>query len=138
MSAPACALCGYRAASYVCQSCGRAVCGNCFSSPEWLCINCLGKIIPQSPQSESMHLRLPWLSLLFFIAFAAIFVGILLMSFGSLSNLNGLSSGAIILIGPIPIVLGSGTYSLPLIALAASLTVFGLVFFLLLLRRRGW
>jgi uncharacterized membrane protein len=135
MSAPTCALCGDRAASYVCQSCGRAVCGNCFSSPEWSCINCLGKI-PQSPQGESMHLRFSWLSLLFFIAFAAIFVGILLMSFGSLSNLNGLSSGAIILIGPIPIVLGSGTYSLPLIALAAGLTAFGLVFFLLL-RRRG-
>jgi uncharacterized membrane protein len=84
-----------------------------------------------------MPLQFSWLSLLFLIAFAAIFVGILLMSLGSLSNLNSASSGAIILVGPIPIVLGNGPYSLPLIALAAGLTVFAAVFFLLL-RRRHW
>jgi uncharacterized membrane protein len=84
-----------------------------------------------------MPLQFSWLSLLFFIAFAAIFVGILLMSLGSLSNLNSTSSGAIILVGPIPIVLGNGPYSFPLIALAAGFTVFAAVFFLLL-RRRHW
>jgi uncharacterized membrane protein len=72
---------------------------------------------------------------LFFISFAIIFVGMLLMAFGSLSNLNGASGGAIILIGPIPIILGGGPYSVVLIALAAVLTILGLVLFIL--RRRA-
>jgi uncharacterized membrane protein len=72
---------------------------------------------------------------LFFIAFAAIFIGMLLMAFGSLSNRGGVSGGAIILIGPIPIILGSGPYSVGLITLAAVLTVAALVLFLVLRRR---
>jgi uncharacterized membrane protein len=137
VSAPTCELCGQRVASYVCQSCGRAVCDNCFSSPEWSCTACLGRTRATDSESEPMPLQLSWLSLLFLVAFAAIFVGILLMSLGSLSNLSGASSGAIILLGPIPIVLGNGPYSLPLIVLAAGLTVFAVVFFLVL-RRRRW
>ncbi len=39
------------------------------------------------------------------------------------------------MIGPIPIILGSGPYSVGLIALAAVLTIAGLVSFLLLRRR---
>jgi uncharacterized membrane protein len=74
-------------------------------------------------------------SLLFFIAFASIFVGILLMSFGSLTNMNGVSSGVIILVGPIPIILASGSYSLPLIAVAAGLTVLAVVLFLVMRSR---
>jgi uncharacterized membrane protein len=133
MSAPACALCGKKVASYVCQSCGRAVCGNCFSSAEWSCTDCLGKTT--SPQGNPMPLQFSWVSLLFFIASAAIFIGILLMSIGSLTNLGNASSGTIILIGPIPIILGNGPYSLPLIALAAGITIFAVVFFLIMRRR---
>ena len=135
MSAPACAMCGQRAASYVCQSCGRAVCGNCFSSPEWSCTNCLGKTRPPAPQTEPMPFQFSWLSLLFFIAFASIFVGILLISFSSLTHMNGVSSGAIILVGPIPIVLANGSYSLPLIAVAAGVTVLAVVLFLVMRSR---
>jgi uncharacterized membrane protein len=73
---------------------------------------------------------------LFFIAFAITFIGMSLMAFGSFSNVGGPSGGAIILIGPIPIILGSGPYSVALIALAAVVTIAALVF-LLLLRRRS-
>jgi uncharacterized membrane protein len=73
---------------------------------------------------------------LFFIGFAVIFVGMLLMAFGSVSNLGRVNGGTIILIGPIPIILGSGPYSVVLIVLATVLTIAGLVF-LLLLRRRS-
>ena len=74
-------------------------------------------------------------TLLFFVAFLTIFVGMLLMAFGSLSNLGNVSGGAIILIGPIPIILGSGPYSVALIALAAVLTIGAFVFFFILRRR---
>jgi uncharacterized membrane protein len=61
-----------------------------------------------------------------------IFIGILLMTVGSLSSINpsNVSGGAIILIGPIPIILGAGQYSSALVGLAILLTIFVLVFFL--------
>jgi len=71
---------------------------------------------------------------LFFIAFAVIFIGLLLMTFGSASNSGQFSGAAIIFIGPIPIILGSGPYSVALIVLAGVLTIAGLIF-LLVLRR---
>lgn len=43
--------------------------------------------------------------------------------------------GAIILIGPIPIVLGSGPYSVGLVAIASVLTVVAIIFFLIMRRR---
>ena len=72
---------------------------------------------------------------LFFIAFAVIFIGILLITFGSASNSGQFSGGAIILIGPIPIILGNGPYSVQLIVLAGVLTIAGLLFLLVLKRR---
>jgi len=72
---------------------------------------------------------------LFFIAFGVVFIGILLMMLGSLSNQGGFSGGAIILIGPIPIVLGTGPYSFGLIAVASVLTVASIIFFLVVRRR---
>jgi len=75
-------------------------------------------------------------TLLFFVAFVTIFVGMLLMTLSSLSNLSDVSSGTVILIGPIPIVIGSGSYSWPLVVLAVALTVFSVVFFFLLRRKR--
>jgi len=58
------------------------------------------------------------------------------MTAGSLTRSNGgFNGGAVILIGPIPIILGTGPYSLLLIGFAAILTVIALVF-LLLMRRK--
>jgi uncharacterized membrane protein len=74
--------------------------------------------------------------LLFMLAFAAIFIGALLLTLGSMSNLGGASGGAIILIGPIPIVLGGGPYSFQLVELAVVLTVVAIVLFFLVTRRR--
>ncbi len=73
--------------------------------------------------------------MLFLVAFAAIFVGTLLIALGSISNLGSGSAGAVILIGPIPIILGSGPYSFPLIALSVGVTIVAIVFFLVLRRR---
>jgi uncharacterized membrane protein len=65
-----------------------------------------------------------------------IVVGVLLMTAGSLTGSNGgFNGGAVILIGPIPIILGTGPYSLLLIGFAAILTVIALVFFLLMRRK---
>jgi uncharacterized membrane protein len=60
-----------------------------------------------------------------------IMIGVLLTAYGSLTgSTGGVSGGAVILIGPIPIILGNGPYSLTIIAMAVILTMFGLVFYL--------
>ena len=74
-------------------------------------------------------------SVLFLVAFAAIFVGVLLIALDSSTNLGTTSAGAVILIGPIPIILGTGPYSFPLIALSVGVTIVAIVFFLVLRRR---
>jgi uncharacterized membrane protein len=72
---------------------------------------------------------------LLLLAFAAIFIGTLLVALGSMSNLGGTSGGAVILIGPIPIILGGGPYSVELATLAVALTIVTVVLFLFLRRR---
>jgi uncharacterized membrane protein len=56
----------------------------------------------------------------------------LLMAFGSLSTPGSFGGGAVILIGPIPIILGAGSYSVVLVALAVVLTVISLAVYLIL------
>jgi uncharacterized membrane protein len=136
MPAPLCALCGNRIATYVCQGCGRAACGSCFDPAHWSCTECLGKTAPASPAEYGTVSPFSIATWIFFIAFALIFIGILLMTLGSISNLQGVSGGAVILIGPIPIVIGTGPYSVPLLALAVILSVFSLAVYFILRRRR--
>ena len=134
-AAPTCSLCGKRTATYVCQDCGRAVCSNCFDPVHWSCADCQTKLRPMAPQQYATSPFFSLTSWLFFIAFVIIVIGALLMTLGSIQNLNGFSGGAVILIGPIPIVLGAGPYSYALIGLAVVLTVLALVFFVVLRRR---
>ena len=70
---------------------------------------------------------------LLFVALGMIFVGIFLLMISS--SLNGISGGGVILIGPIPILFGTGTNSTPLILIGATVTIFALVFFAFVLRR---
>lgn len=135
MANPLCALCGRNPATYVCQSCGRTVCGNCFDPSIWSCTNCRAKAsvpVAQSQQTVTPFSIATWL---FFIAFAVIFVGTLLMTIGSLSNAGTMGGGAVILIGPIPIILGVGPYSTVMIGLALVLAIFAVLFYFLLRKR---
>lgn len=134
MAAPLCVNCGMRPATHICQACGEAVCGNCIDPASWRCSDCTAKLTPAAG-NYSAPAPFSLATWLFFIAFAAIFIGMLFMAFDSLSNRGGVGGGAIILIGPIPIILGSGPYSVGLITLAAVLTVAALVLFLVLRRR---
>jgi len=74
-------------------------------------------------------------SLLFLLAFAAVFIGVLLVALGSMANPGSVSGGAVILIGPIPIILGGGPYSFELVGMAVVLTVVVAVLFLIMRRR---
>ena len=66
-----------------------------------------------------------------------IFVGVLLMSLGPIMNGGNVGSvGTVILIGPIPIILGSGPSAGVIVVLALILTVVSLIFGVILLRLR--
>jgi len=125
-----CGLCAARDASYVCHNCGRAACGNCFDPVQWRCSGCSALPRPMEPVVSS---RIPAALWLLFAAFAMISVGMFLMALGLGGNLSAMSGGAVILIGPIPIVLASGPYSVLTIVLAAIVTILALFF----LRKRG-
>lgn len=109
------------------------MCGNCIDQSNWQCSYCMARPTSQNYSAPSQFSTVTWL---FFVAFAAIFIGVLLIAFGSLAGQNGVSGGAVILIGPIPIILGNGPYSLWLIVVAAVVTIASLVFFLFFLFRR--
>ena len=137
MPGPLCAVCGQRSATYVCQNCGRPACGDCFDTSTWTCHTCEASGASQTHGlGYGQPLRLGLASILFLLAFAIIFIGALLIALGSMSNLGNTSGGAIILIGPIPIIIGGGPYSLELVELAVVLTIAAIILFLVL-RRRG-
>jgi uncharacterized membrane protein len=73
--------------------------------------------------------------LLFMLAIAAIVIGTLLIALGSMSNSGNVSRGAVILIGPIPIIIGAGPYAFELVELAVVLTIVAIILFLLVTRR---
>ena len=71
------------------------------------------------------------LSWIFFASFALVFIGVALMIASSIQGQGPTSGGAVILIGPIPIILGNGPESDWLILLAAIITTIALATFLL-------
>ncbi len=91
---------------------------------------CLGQP-PHGDHGEGYADRRTWLSPLLVTGFFIIFVGVVLMVVAALLSGSGDFSGsAVIFIGPIPIILGSGAFSTPLLVLAILLTIIGLIFFL--------
>ena len=69
-------------------------------------------------------------------SFALVFIGMITMMIASFSQGHGQGSGgAVILIGPIPIILGSGPESTWLILLAAIVTMIAFLAFLLTRRK---
>jgi uncharacterized membrane protein len=125
-----CEVCGEYAARYVCNACGRRVCEACFDPQRWMCIECLGQPPPMN-HIVGYTYQQTWLSRVMVTGFFIVFVGIVLMVAAALLSWNGgVSGGAVVFIGPIPIILGSGVFSTPLVILAIVLTVIGLIFYL--------
>ena len=129
-----CAVCGMRDASFVCHNCGRTACQECFDTNRWRCSCC-----NLSTSAYDVNLRGPPISAsgLFLLAFAMIFVGVLLMSFAPMMSGESVGSvGTVILIGPIPIILGSGPLAGVMVVLALVLTIVVVVLGLVVQRWR--
>ncbi len=139
MGVKICELCGKRSARYICQECGKAVCERCIEPYMWLCFECYGKTEASARVESGIEGKTIFQTSfmkIFIVGFMLIFIGMMILFLATL--LTGLkdSFSFIFLIGPIPIIFGSGQYSLPLILLATVLTIICLAAFIFLSRRR--
>ncbi|WP_455363625.1 TIGR00304 family membrane protein [[Eubacterium] cellulosolvens] len=129
-----CEICATREARYVCSRCGKRACERDFLPGRWLCTSCepVARVGTLEPASV-FPIGLSWI---FFASFAMILIGMILMVAASMTQGQGVTSGgAVILIGPIPIVLGGGPESGWLILLGAIVTVVAIAAFLLARRK---
>jgi uncharacterized membrane protein len=103
----ACEVCGSEWARYVCRRCNRRVCEKCLDARDWICLECkaMGALAEPAGGLGMGPLGLPLLA--FFLSFALIFIGMLLIALSSAAPAGGRGFG-LILIGPIPIILGTG------------------------------
>ena len=129
-----CEICGNQEARFVCSRCGRRVCLQDFRQGRWLCTTCETSAQREAPEFRSaLPMGLSWI---FLASFALVFIGMIVMMIASFTQGHGTTSGgAVILIGPIPIILGNGPESTWLIASAAIITAIALVAFLLTRRK---
>jgi len=135
-----CEVCGKRVARYVCNECGRKVCGVCLEPRSWVCSECYNRLSREAPKLEASELS-PWATTpfkLFVLGFSLIVTGIILMTIASVFlGASSVGAGAVIFIGPIPIVLGAGPYSVLVVILAMVLTIIGVTLFFVLKKRKG-
>ena len=133
MSQP-CEICAIQEARYVCSRCGKRVCARDFRPGRWLCTSCEPAARVEAPEHASAFpVNLSWI---FFASFAMVLIGIILMMAAAMTQGQGATSGgAVILIGPIPIILGGGPESGWLILLGAIITVIAFAAFLLTRRK---
>jgi len=129
-----CEICGTQEARYVCGRCGKRVCAQDFVPRRWLCVSCEPITRAEAPAPAGAY---PFgLSWIIFASFALVLIGMILMIIASMTQGQGaMSSGAVILIGPIPIILGGGPQSGWLILLGAIITVVAFAAFLLARRK---
>ena len=130
MQVKVCQICGKLAPlTYTCKHCKREVCEACFRHEVNVCSECYSRLKEGTP-------LLTFSLKVFLLGFVLIFVGMIFLIASSI--LYGdvqTTTSIVILVGPIPIILGSGPYSILAILLATILTILGIVFFLQMRKR---
>lgn len=133
-----CEICGRKASRYICQECSRAICESCIEPDTWLCLDCygrVGKIAPQEVETEEPAPLFPSALKLLFIGFMLIFLGVIVLMLAAIFSGLTKTSGLILLLGPIPIIFGTGENLTLLLIIAAILTVFYITILIIFNRR---
>ena len=140
---PVCEVCGERPAKYVCQNCGKLICDGCVVPEGPLCPEC-SMLLDKSGEVEEARFNgfsgfLNPINLLF-MSILLIFIGFFCIMLSSVigGRLGGL--GAIIMIGPIPIIVGAGPLSTEMILIGVVVMIIAVILFVLSLyeRRRSF
>jgi len=127
-----CQICDKRLAKYVCQGCGRIICEVCLEPQTWVCSDCYSHLKEESGgfwvfQSSLFRLLL--------LSFLLIFIGVVFMVISVLMG-TPVSAGVVVILGPLPIILGVGSYATLALVLAVVLTISSIVMFFLFQRGR--
>jgi|Deesub1362A_J573_1020465.scaffolds.fasta_scaffold52870_2 uncharacterized membrane protein len=84
---------------------------------------------------EEKNSNLRYVFALFFLGFLLILVGITVLIFAVVFSGGPISFGGVIIIGPLPIIIGWGPEAALLVTLAIILTIFSIVLFLIIGRK---
>jgi hypothetical protein len=129
-----CEICGQRAATFVCQECGRKACKFCFETTTWVCLGCHKSLRRKTSVLESFRWSNP--SKLLLLGFVLMFVGIIVIVatiffFGAATD-----AGVVIWIFPLPpIGYGTGPYAFWTILFGIALTVPSVLLFSMLRKK---
>jgi len=140
MTPPLCELCGKRDARYVCQNCGRLICDLCVASDDPLCSECFSSMGGRErlePTQLDRHFSLLNPFSILFLGIFLIFIGFFLIMLSSVLSGTIEGVGAVVMIGPIPIIVSSGGFLLETLILAIILTLLAIVLFLISRKRSG-
>lgn len=131
MQVKTCQLCGkLTPTAHRCKQCKREVCEACYKHKANLCSQCY-KRLRRGASLLTFPLKL------FLLGFSFILVGTTLLITSSILKGNAqTTTGIVILIGPIPIILGTGSNSILAILIAVMLTILSIGLFLLLKKGR--
>jgi len=131
-----CEICGSNPAAYVCSECGRSVCRGCFELNSWLCSECYREKRREYVQRdfEEPATSFPLFMKVFLAGFLLIFLGTIILAIAGLMGGVSQSLGLVVFIGPIPIILGAGKYSLLMVLLAVILSMIGIALFIIFRR----
>ncbi len=133
MSVETCVICGRREARYVCQECSRRVCGVCFEPQAWLCADCSRSRKPKAVAWKRYAWPIPLG--LFTVGLILILVGITLAVAATMLSGETVAAGGVIFIGPVPIVVGTGSCSIWTMVLAVVLAILGILMFVIYQKR---
>jgi len=64
-----------------------------------------------------------------------IFIGVILITVGTAWNTGSVNGGVVLIVGPFPIILGSGPYAVPMVGLSIVLAILVIIFFLVVRKR---
>lgn len=98
----------------------------------WLCLECSGRVnrTRREVEFEEIETPFPPALKLFLVGFILIFIGVVILMLAAIfSGLAG-SFGIIFLLGPIPIIFGAGENLVPILIIAAILTIVCAIIFL--------
>jgi uncharacterized membrane protein len=125
MQVKVCQSCGKLApVTHICRQCKRQACEACFKHEVGVCSGCYRHLERETP-------LLTFPLKLFLLGFALIFLGMIFLIASSILYGNiQTTTGVVIFVGPIPIILGSGPHSFLAILLATILTILAIIFFL--------
>jgi uncharacterized membrane protein len=132
-----CGICGKLAAALqTCRLCKRRVCEEHFKQQEGICSQCHSRLSLATRGTEETSLSaIPFK--LFLLGFLLTFAGVIVLMIAALTGggESSVSTGVVIIVGFIPIVIGSGPYAFYAILIAVVLTIISFAVFVWMRRQ---